>query len=376
VRVLFATTRGGGHLGPLIPLARACAREEHEVLVAAPRSLAGAIGRAGLRHAPVGSAPEAEIEAAFAPVWAQEAAAAHVIGDLFAGMHARAALPAMLDLVEAWRPDVVVRETMEFASTLAAERHGVPQARFGVHLQAAVDGNAGPLGLAAGPLDALRPLAGLAPDPGLRAIRDSPLLTLAPAATDVPGAPPALRFRDPEAVGPAARNGGPPLVHVAFGSEAPASRHFPGVYRDTLEALAGLDVEVLAAVGDRRDPAELGPVPANARVERWVPQADVMRTAAAMVGHGGSGSTLSALAAGVPQALVPLFVDGPANAARVAELGAGIALAGPAAVAAELAPAVRRVLEDPAHRAAARAVADEIAALPPVDDAVAVLQSL
>jgi len=376
VRVLFATTRGGGHLGPLIPLARACAREEHEVLVAAPRSLAGAIGRAGLRHAPVGSAPEAEIEAAFAPVWAQEAAAAHVIGDLFAGMHARAALPAMLDLVEAWRPDVVVRETMEFASTLAAERHGVPQARFGVHLQAAVDGNAGPLGLAAGPLDALRPLAGLAPDPGLRAIRDSPLLTLAPAATDVPGAPPALRFRDPEAVGPAARNGGPPLVHVAFGSEAPASRHFPGVYRDTLEALAGLDVEVLAAVGDRRDPAELGPVPANARVERWVPQADVMRTAAAMVGHGGSGSTLSALAAGVPQALVPLFVDGPANAARVAELGAGIALAGPAAVAAELEPAVRRVLEDPAHRAAARAVADEIAALPPVDDAVAVLQSL
>ena len=117
-------------------------------------------------------------------------------------------------------------------------------------------------------------------------------------------------------------------------------------------------------------------MPANARVERWVPQAEVMRTAAAMVGHGGSGSTLSALAAGVPQALVPLFVDGPANAARVAELGAGIALDGPAAVAAELAPAVRRVLGDPAHRAAARAVADEIAALPPVDDAVAVLQSL
>ena len=376
MRILFATTRGGGHLGPLIPLARACVREEHEVLVAAPRSLAGAIARAELRHAPVGSAPDAEVEAAFAPVWAQEAATAHVIGDLFAGMHARAALPAMLDIVEGWRPDVVVRETMEFASTLAAERHGVPQARFGVHLQAAVDGNAGPLGLAAGPLDALRPLAGLAPDPELRAIRDSPLLTLAPAAMDVPGAPPALRFRDPEAPRPGARNGGPPLVYVAFGSEAPASRHFPGVYRDALEALAGLDVRVLAAVGDRRDPAELGQLPANARVERWVPQAEVMRTAAAMVGHGGSGSTLSALAAGVPQALVPLFVDGPANAARVAELGAGIALDGPAAVAAELAPAVRRVLGDPAHRAAARAVADEIAALPPVDDAVAVLQSL
>ena len=39
-----------------------------------------------------------------------------------------------------------------------------------------------------------------------------------------------------------------------------------------------------------------------------------------------TGSTLTALAAGVPQAFVPLFVDGPANAARVAELGAGVGL--------------------------------------------------
>ena len=103
-------------------------------------SLARGIARAGLRHEPVGAAPDAEIARAFAPVWAREASTAHVIGDLFAGMHARAALPDMLALVDAWKPDVVVRETMEFASTLAAERHGVPQVRFGVHLQAAVDG--------------------------------------------------------------------------------------------------------------------------------------------------------------------------------------------------------------------------------------------
>ena len=164
MRILFATTRGGGHLGPLIPLARACVRAGQEVRVAAPASLAAAIGRAGLRHSPVGAAPAREIDAAFAPVWARRASAAHVIGDLFAGMHARAALPDMLELVEGWRPDVVVRETMEFASSLAAERHGVPQVRVGVHLQAAVDGNAGPLGLAAQPLGALRPRAGLDPD--------------------------------------------------------------------------------------------------------------------------------------------------------------------------------------------------------------------
>jgi UDP:flavonoid glycosyltransferase YjiC (YdhE family) len=78
----------------------------------------------------------------------------------------------------------------------------------------------------------------------------------------------------------------------------------------------------------------------------------------------------------VPQVLVPLFVDGPANAARVVGLGAGLAVGGADAVPGELAAAVEAVLGDPAYRAGAGALAGEIAALPPIDDAVALLQSL
>ena len=116
-------------------------------------------------------------------------------------------------------------------------------------------------------------------------------------------------------------------------------------------------------IGRHVDPDALGPLPANVRVERWVDQGEVMPHAAAMVGHGGSGGTLAALAAGVPIAFLPQFVDGPANAARVAGLGAGI-------VATDLAAAVHELLEDPTYRAAAERVAGEIRALPPVDDAV------
>jgi UDP:flavonoid glycosyltransferase YjiC (YdhE family) len=55
----------------------------------------------------------------------------------------------------------------------------------------------------------------------------------------------------------------------------------------------------------------------------------------------------------------------------VAELGAGIALEdGPE----QLAHAVGELLTDPGYRASARAVAAEIAALPPVEGAVAVLE--
>jgi hypothetical protein len=51
-------------------------------------------------------------------------------------------------------------------------------------------------------------------------------------------------------------------------------------------------VRTLVTIGDLRDPSELGPLPPSVRVERWVPQADVMQDAVAMVTH-----LLAALAA-------------------------------------------------------------------------------
>jgi UDP:flavonoid glycosyltransferase YjiC (YdhE family) len=377
MRLLFATTRGGGHVGPLVPFARAAVAAGHEVLVAGPGSARALVRRAGLPFAPVGEPPAARAERAWAPVWSPDTSPGleRVVQDLFIGLHARAALPAMLALVESWRPDVVVRETLEFASAPAAERFGVPQVRVGVHLDSDTDADPRLLGVATPALDALRPALGLAPDPEATAIRESPVLTLAPASTS--GTAAALRFRDatpaPEAELPRWGDPAAPLVYVSFGSEAAASRHFPGVYRRAAEALSSLPVRALLTIGDRRDPAELGPLPPSVRVERWVPQAAVMARASAMVGHGGSGSTLMALAAGLPLALVPLFVDGPANARRVAQLGAGLALErGPE----ELAGAVAELLMDPGYRAAAGAVAEEIRALPPAEDAVAVLEAV
>ena len=251
-------------------------------------------------------APADVIDAAFAPVWARQASVEHVVRDLFIGLHARTAEADMLAVVEDWRPDVIVRETMEFASAVAADRCGVPQVRVGIHLDSRTDSSGMLDGLAASAL-------GLAPE----RIAEGPLLTRSPGDE-----PDVLRFRTDA---PPRRE--PELVYVTFGSEAPASEHFPGVYRRAIDALAGLPV--LMTIGDRADPAELGPLPPNVRVERWVSQAEVMPRALAMVSHGGSGSTLTALAAGVPQAFVPLFVDGPANAERVAALGAGIVADGP-----------------------------------------------
>jgi UDP:flavonoid glycosyltransferase YjiC (YdhE family) len=274
-------------------------------------------------------------------------------------VHARAALPGLMENVRVFRPDVIVRETAEFASLVAGEAFAIPVVHASIFLAAGDAPDWGELDVALWKL-------------GRRAegcCWHDPYLTLAPRSLDE--APHARRFRVPAApVRPLPDWWGgseAPLIYVSFGSIAPGIGFYPRLYRDALDALAGLDARVLVTVGNDADPAELGALPANAHVERWVPQAAVMPQTAVMVGHGGSGSTLAALAAGVPLALVPLFADQPYNAARVEKLGAGLMLEQDLG---GLANAVYALLADPR---AARAIAAEVAALPLVDRAVGVL---
>jgi MGT family glycosyltransferase len=133
-------------------------------------------------------------------------------------------------------------------------------------------------------------------------------------------------------------------------------------------------------VGRDLDLDALPDVPENVHVEPWVPQQDVLAHASAAVVHGGSGSTLGALAAGVPLVVVPLFADQPQNARRVHEVGAGIAVEPdredlPATIE-PLRGAIESVLSEPSYRDTAGALAAEVRAEPPVDEAVALSERL
>ena len=368
MRLLFASTRGAGHIGPLIPFAQACRRAGHDVLVVAPRSAWQHVARAKLPFAGV----DDPSEEALAPLWDRVRAAGPgeqdriVLNEIFAGEFARAAMPGMLAVIRRWRPDIVVRETLEFASLVAADELGVPDVHVSCFL-AVMHGHDWGLD------DSLARL-------GARAGREEgPYLTLAPRALEdpsTPAMPDTRRFRVPTApVQPLPdwwSGSDAPLVYVSFGSAAAGNGFFPAIYRGAAEALADEPVRVLMTLGTEVDPLDLGPVPENVHVERWVPQGAVMPHAAAMVGHGGSGSTLMAMAAGLPLAVVPLFADQPINAARVAALGAGLALDG----VDDLATAVRSLLAVPSYRSSASAVADEIASHAPIEDVVALFRSI
>ena len=88
------------------------------------------------------------------------------------------------------------------------------------------------------------------------------------------------------------------------------------VLRLLLDALADVDCNVLMTVGHRGDPASLAPWPANATVERFVPQAEVLPHCSVVVSHGGSGTTYGALAHGLPLLMLPHAADQFDNAAR------------------------------------------------------------
>jgi UDP:flavonoid glycosyltransferase YjiC (YdhE family) len=375
MRILFATTRGAGHVGPLTPFADASVAAGHEVLVAAAASTEPHVRRAGLPFAALDEPDEAQMAAIWERVKAatNEDAGRIVFEEVFAGEFARSALPGMLKLARRWRPDVIVRESCEFASPLVAEAVGVPDVHVACFLAV--------LGTTDWdlyePLGRLRREFGLAPRQRDRSIE--PYLTLAPRSLEHPAfveIPGTQRFRAPA---PRPRplpdwwNGSPrPLVYVSFGSAAAGNGFFPEIYRDAAHALGNLPVRVLLTVGTEVDPQELGPVPANVHVEPWVPQSAVMAHASAMVGHGGSGSTLAAMSAGMPLAVVPLFADQPDNADRIAELGAGLRLDGVSG----LADGVTALLSEPEYRLRAREVADEIAALAPVEDAVGLFEEI
>jgi UDP:flavonoid glycosyltransferase YjiC (YdhE family) len=384
MRVLFTTKSGAGHLGPLIPFARAFRRAGHDILVAAPREAAGMVRAEGLPLWAFDDPPAGERDAIFQEVRQRSDAqtAARVIGDIFARIDARAAYPGVLAACRAWAPDVVISEITEFAGPLAAEVTGAPSVCVGISQQGKTE-RVIPVVLDA--VGELRERFGLRPDPAGARLLGRAYLTLMPAALEDPATRlqgHVERFREADL---AVRRPLPdwwqdderPLVYVTFGSVAPTiDELYPDVYRGALDALAGLPVRVLMTVGRDRDPAELGPAPANARVERWVAQNDVMPHAAAMVCHGGSGTVTLGLAAGVPMAVVPLFADQPWNAERVAALGAGIALEGGPAALGRLRGAVAALTGDPAYGAVARRVADEMAALPPVDAAVDLVADL
>ncbi len=165
--------------------------------------------------------------------------------------------------------------------------------------------------------------------------------------------------------------GDDPLVLVGLSSTYMAQE---ALLQRIADALGRLPVRGLITLG----PAVESPgliTPENVTVVQSAPHARVLEHASAVISHGGHGTVIKALAAGVPALAMPLGRDQPDNAARLRHSGAGLDLK-PSAEPAAIADAVAELLRDERYAAAARRIAAVIREETATDLAVAELESV
>lgn len=166
---------------------------------------------------------------------------------------------------------------------------------------------------------------------------------------------------------------GPPPVYVGFGSMAG---------RDP-ERLAGIVVEALSRSGTRGVLATgwgglraATDMPGHVFVIDQAPHEALFPRMAAVVHHGGAGTTAAGLRAGRLSIVVPFFGDQPFWGARIAALGAGPApIPAKKLTAAALAEAIREATDNPEMRRAAETLGEKIRAENGVAEAVRLIEA-
>lgn len=402
MRVLAVTFPWPSHHFQMVPTEWALRASGHEICVASTPSLVDTIARSGLSAVPVAS------DAALGRVAAERAAVTLEMTERWpadwviaperlddAQMHvseslgrmqlaiAEVMLPDLLEFAREWRPDLVLYDSMTFAGPVVAEVLGIPAV---AHLS-------GSPGVPRVELAGLRgePLAEYTDlfvrhgaDP--RADPDCWIDPCAPRVRlPVDGACHSVRFVPytgiaevprPELTTPRRR------ICVTWGGAGAAQLgQAIDVIRQTISAAAGTGTEVVVAVnpslGSELAGHEFGP---EVRLEVGVPLDAVIPGCDLVIHHGGAGTSLNALKAGVPQLVI---ADRPIPAltgARVSAAGAGRDLLigevrGPHA-SVSIAETVDELMRDSAARDAAQAIADLIESQQPPTSVVVPLENL
>jgi UDP:flavonoid glycosyltransferase YjiC (YdhE family) len=384
VRVLVTCIPQTGHIAPLLPLADALAAQGDEVVVASGADAAEQVTARGLKFRETGppfgdwfgalrartrgmpgdGLPPARVERYFLPRLFGEVGTALIVDDLIAA-------------AEEVQPDLLVHDPVMFAAPLVAAKCGVATVQHTVGplqepatLELVADA-VSPVwrefgldvpkraGVYAGSTVAICPPS---LDPAARGIPR--LLELRPTPLPRSDPPPLPRpYADPDR----------PLVYVTLGT---FSNNALELFRLVLDALSDEPVNVLMTVGRDNDPDALAPIPANAQVERFVPQGDVLPHCAAAVHHAGAGTTFGILAHGLPSVALPQSADNFTIADRLAEAGAGRAVA-PGDVTADIVrDALRDVMTDERYRGAASRLGDEIASMASPQEVAAQLRRI
>jgi UDP:flavonoid glycosyltransferase YjiC (YdhE family) len=363
MRILFSSTPAHGHLLPQLPLARAFRDRGDQVAVMTAGLFAPVLAPEGIELLPVG--PGADVLFAESTRRTGVDAAAdptpEAVAEFFAGTRIDLTADDALAAARAFAPDLIVAEAMDFVGPLVAAALEVPLATlaFGPAIPAEfTDG----INRVAAVRYADR---GLTPIPARWYLDPCPDL-LQPPAWDAPQTRLPLRpepHQGPDPAGAPAhapRRGGQPRVLVTFGT------HFSdvAVLTPILTELRAMGAELVVTLGLTARAEDFGAAGDGVTFTGFAPLAELLHDVDLVVTHGGAGTTLGSLARGLPLVVVPQGADQFLQAAVVSASGAGIAVQPGPDVPQTVAKAVGTLRADAAYAGAARAVAQQIAAMP------------
>jgi UDP:flavonoid glycosyltransferase YjiC (YdhE family) len=377
VRFLFSSTPEASHLAPQLPLALELHSRGHDVLVGCSPKLGAWAQALGLRTAPCGLdldpdhlgdlrrmgvelvLPEDRSPENLTRWWNR-------VG--FAEVFAQPMAADLRRVAEAFRPDMMVRDRGEYAEWVVGDALDVPvvTVTFGRVPDLAYE-----IETASEPLQRLRDLQGLEPDPELQRLFTGLVLVPAPpsyADPDVPVLvsvrfvqPMTLDLRGDDAL-PAwvGALGARPVVYVTLGNII----NHRSTFEELIAPLSDEPVDVIVTVGRSIDPAEFGETAANVHIERYIPQSLLLPHVDAIVCHGGFNTVMGALGAAKPLVILPFAADQPEHARQCERLGTAVVVGVNPINQAALREGVRTVLSDQRYADAARRFAHEIDGLP------------
>ena len=389
MRVLVTSVSAYGHLQPLIPLAKALVEAHHEVAIAIGSDLRFRAEAAGFRVFDTGISIDAAFERLaelFPDQPYNRLAPSEILGWYLPHLFGEVIAPAMLDdlelVVQSWKPDVVVHETWEFAGPIAAAGAGIPSIcqTLGLRIDDTI------LDSVAAAVAPLWQQHGVKPDPtaGLyrtlyldttplslqdhaSAKRRDVIHTLRPVAEPpVPGEvlPQWIEKR---------RN--VPLVYMTLGTNSGTNSNV-SMFRNVIDGLEDLDVDVLITIGFGKDPATIGPLATNIHVENYVPQSLLLPYCSAVICHGGPGTILHSLAHGLPLLILPQGADQYIMGECVLAAGVGLCLVPADVNPSSVRASVLALLEETSFKVNASRLKREIAEMPGPDEVVDLIEEV
>jgi UDP:flavonoid glycosyltransferase YjiC (YdhE family) len=179
-------------------------------------------------------------------------------------------------------------------------------------------------------------------------------------------------YRPPAGLGEFLERGAAPILITLGGSSAVDPQRF---YPNAVSAARALGRRALVLTGPTPEPVRLEPDP-DTCVVPFAPLSEVATRCLAAVHHGGIGTTVALLAAGLPQLIVPRGFDQPQTALRMSRLGVATTIPWARASTRNLARGLAHLLSTDRYRDRASALAASLRHERGLDRTVDAIESL